>query len=191
MKRTLIATAIAAPLLAFTIAASSWKLDTSHAKLRFSITHLGINDVEGSFKTIDATITSDSEDLTNASIAFTADAKSIDTDSEMRDEHLRGADFFDVAKYPTITYQSTSITNISEGKYKVSGNLTMHGVTKPVELTATARFSDHPMNKKRVAGVKVTGTVDRIQFGVGASSMGNSTLSDNVEITANAEFVKQ
>lgn len=191
MKRILIAAALAAPFLSFTVLSTNWKLDSSHAKLRFSITHLGINDVEGTFKTIDATITSTSEDLTKASVAFTADAKSIDTDSEMRDEHLRGTDFFDVAKYPTINYQSTSITKICEGKYKVSGNLTMHGVTKPVELTATARYGDHPMNRSRVAGVKVSGTIDRTLFGVGAASMGNSTLSDNVEITANAEFVKK
>lgn len=191
MERILIAAALAAPFLSFTVLSTNWKLDSSHAKLRFSITHLGINDVEGTFKTIDATITSTSEDLTKASVAFTADAKSIDTDSEMRDEHLRGTDFFDVAKYPTINYQSTSITKISEGKYKVSGNLTMHGVTKPVELTATARCGDHPMNRSRVAGVKVSGTIDRTLFGVGAASMGNSTLSDNVEITANAEFVKK
>lgn len=190
MKRTFIAAAITAPLLSFTIAASSWKLDTSHAKLRFSITHLGINDVEGSFKTIDATITSDSEDLTNAKISFTADAKSIDTDSQMRDDHLRGEDFFDVAKHPTITFTSTSVTKGSDGKYKVKGNLTMKGITKPVELTATARYGDHPMAKTRVAGVKVTGTIDRTQFGIG-SGAGGSTLSDNVEISANAEFVKQ
>jgi polyisoprenoid-binding protein YceI len=79
---------------------------------------------------------------------------------------------------------------MGDGKYTVKGNLTMKGVTKPVELTATARYGDHPMNKKRVAGVKVTGTIDRTQFGVG-SGMGGATLSDNVEITANAEFVKQ
>jgi polyisoprenoid-binding protein YceI len=190
MKRILIASALALPLLSFTALSTTWKLDGSHAKLRFSITHLGINDVEGSFKTIDATITSNNEDLTNAMVSFTADAKSIDTDSEMRDDHLRGADFFDVAKYPTITYRSTAFTKITDGKYKVTGNLTMHGVTKPVELTATVRFGDHPMNKTRVAGVKVSGTVDRTQFGVGGG-MGGSTLSDNVEITANAEFVKQ
>lgn len=190
MKRKLIAALIAAPLLSFTIAATNWKLDNSHAVLRFSITHLGINDVEGSFKTINATITSTSEDLTNAVVSFTADAKSIDTDSEMRDEHLRGADFFDVAKYPTITYKSTAFKKVSDGKYKVSGELTMRGVTRSVEMEATVRFGDHPMNKKRVAGVKVTGIVDRTQFGVGGG-MGGSTLSDNVEITANAEFVKE
>ncbi len=109
---------------------------------------------------------------------------------DMRDEHLRGADFFAVDKHPTITFQSTSFTKISEGKYKVKGDLTMRGVTKPVELTATARYGDQPMNQKRIAGVKVTGTIDRTQFGVGGGA-GGATLSDEVAITANAEFVKQ
>lgn len=191
MNKNIIIAAIAAPLLAFTAANTSWKLDNTHAKLRFSITHLGINDVEGSFKTIDATISAPNvNDLSNAVISFTADAKSIDTDNKMRDEHLQAADFFDVATHPTITYKSTSVTKVSGDKYKVLGNLTVKGVTKPVELTATARYGVHPMNQKNVAGVKVTGTIDRTQFGIG-SGMGGATLSDNVEITGNAEFVQQ
>ena len=190
MKRILIASAVALPLLSFTTSPSLWKLEGSHATLRFSITHLGINDVEGSFKTIDATITSESEDLSNATVSFTAEAKSINTGSEMRDGHLQGEDFFDVAKHPTITFKSTSFTKIGDGKYTVKGNLTMKGVTKPVVLTATARYGDHPMTKKRVAGVKVIGTIDRTQFGVG-SGMAAATLGDNVEITANAEFLQQ
>lgn len=191
MNKHIIAAAIAAPLLAFTAADTTWKLDNSHAKLRFSITHLGINDVEGSFRTIDATISApNANDLSGATITFTADAKSIDTDSKMRDEHLQGADFFDTAKHPTITYTSTSVTKLSGDKYKVLGNLTVKGVTKPVELTATARYGVHPMNQKNVAGVKITGTIDRTQFSIG-SGAGGATLSDNVEITGNAEFVQQ
>ncbi|MBX2972021.1 MAG: YceI family protein [Flavobacteriales bacterium] len=191
MNKNIIAAAIAAPLLAFTVANSEWKLDNAHAKLRFSITHLGINDVEGSFRTIDATISApNANDLTGATITFTADARSIDTDNKMRDEHLQGADFFDAAKHPAISYRSTSVTKVSGDRYKVQGNLTVKGVTKPVELTATARYGVHPMNQKSVAGVKVTGTIDRTQFGIG-SGMGGATLSDNVEITGNAEFVQQ
>lgn len=191
MNKNIIAAAIAAPLLAFTAANTAWKLDNAHAKLRFSITHLGINDVEGSFNTIDATISApNANDLTGAAITFTADAKSINTDNSMRDEHLRGADFFDVATHPAITFKSTSVTKLDGDRYKVLGDLTMKGVTKPVELTATARYGVHPMNQKNVVGVKVTGTIDRTQFGVG-SGMGGATLSDNVEIVGNAEFVQQ
>lgn len=191
MNKNIIAAAIAAPLLAFTAANTVWKLDNAHAKLRFSITHLGINDVEGSFNTIDATISApNANDLTGAAITFTADAKSINTDNSMRDEHLRGADFFDVATHPAITFKSTSVTKLDGDRYKVLGDLTMKGVTKPVELTATARYGVHPMNQKNVVGVKVTGTIDRTQFGVG-SGMGGATLSDNVEIVGNAEFVQQ
>jgi polyisoprenoid-binding protein YceI len=190
MKRTLIAAAIAAPLLAFNVASPSWKLDPAHAKLRFAITHLGINEVEGSFKVIQATITGPDEDLSKAKVSFTAEAKSIDTDNGMRDDHLRGEDFFNVEKHPAITFRSTAITRTGTDTYKVVGDLTMKGVTKAVELTARARYGDHPMTKGRVAGVRVTGTIDRTQFGVGGG-MAAATLGDLVEITANAEFLKQ
>lgn len=190
MKRTLITAAIALPLLAFTTLSNNWALDAAHAKLRFSITHLGINEVEGTFKTISAKITATKEDLSDAVVQFTAEAKSVDTNNEMRDDHLRAADFFEVDKFPTITYKSTSFTKVSEGKYKVKGNLTMKGVTKPVDLDASVRYGEHPMTKKQMAGFKVTGIVDRTQFGVG-SGMGGATLSDNVEFTTNAEFVKE
>jgi len=190
MKHILIASALALPLIAFTPSPSTWELDGAHAKLRFSITHLGINEVEGSFKTIAATISSPDEDLTKATITFSADAKSIDTDNGMRDDHLRGEDFFHVEKHPAITFHSTAITKTGADTYKVIGNLTLKGVTKAVELSARARYGDHPMTKNRVAGVRVTGTIDRTQFGVGGG-MAAATLGDKVEVTANAEFLKQ
>lgn len=190
MKRILIAGAIALPLLSFTLLSNNWNLDPGHAKLRFSITHLGINDVEGSFRTLSARITATKDDLTDAVVEFTADTKSIDTENSQRDDHLRTADFFDVEKHPAITYKSTSFTKVAEGRYRVTGNLTMKGVTKPVELDATVRYGIHPMNQKQVAGFKVTGVVDRTQFGVGAG-MGDAMLSNNVEFTANMEFAKE
>jgi polyisoprenoid-binding protein YceI len=190
MKRLLILSAIALPLLSFTVARTTWDLDTAHAKLRFSITHMGLSDVEGSFRTISSKITASKEDLSDAVVEFTADAASVDTDFEQRDEHLKNADFFDVAKYPAIAYKSRSFTKVADGRYKVMGDLTMKGVTRPVELNATVKYGENPMSKKQVAGFKVTGTVDRTQFGVGGG-MGSAMLSDEVEFTANAEFVKQ
>lgn len=188
MERSLITAAIAAPLLAFTVAATDWKLDNAHANLRFNITHMGINDVEGSFKVFSSSITATKDDLSDAVVEFSADAKSIDTGSERRDGHLRSADFFDVEKYPTITFKSTAFTKVSEGKYKVKGDLTMRGVTKPVELDATARVASNPRSNKPMVNFKVTGTIDRVQFGVGESGMGKATLSDEVSLTANLPY---
>jgi polyisoprenoid-binding protein YceI len=190
MKHTPVTGAPALPLPAFAPLNNNWDLDEAHAKLRFSITHFGISDVEGTFNTITAKITATREDLSDAVVEFTADAKSVDTHNRMRDEHLRNADFFEVEKYPSITYTSTSFTKVGEGKYKVQGNLTLKGVTKPVDLDASVRYATNPMTQKQMAGFKVTGIVDRTQFSVG-SGFGGASLSDQVEFTTNAEFVKQ
>ena len=95
-----------------------------------------ISDVDGKFKTFDLTMTSSKPDFTDAQINLTADVNSISTDQEKRDGHLKSPDFFDAAKYPTLTFKSKSITKVSGNKYKVMGDLTMHGVTKPVTLDA-------------------------------------------------------
>ena len=190
MKNTEITDAPALPLLDFAPLNTKWDLDEAHAKLRFSITHFGISDVEGTFNTITAKITATREDLSDAVVEFTADATSVDTQNRMRDDHLRNADFFEVEKYPGITYRSTSFTQVGEGKYKVKGDLTMKGVTDPVELDASVRYATNPMTQKEMAGFKVTGVVDRTRFRVG-SGFGGAMLSDQVEFTTNAEFVKQ
>jgi polyisoprenoid-binding protein YceI len=170
--------------------AQTWSLDKAHAKLGFNVTHLLLSEVEGSFKTFDAKITASKEDLSDAVFELTADATSINTDVENRDKHLKGPDFFDVEKYPTLTFKSTSFKKVEGKKYKLAGNLTLHGVTKPVELDVTLNGpSVHPFNKKTVVGLKATGTIKRTDFGVGASTPG-AVVSDEVNIVANAEFFK-
>jgi polyisoprenoid-binding protein YceI len=171
------------------IESSTWSVDKGHSKLGFSVTHLMVSDIEGSFKMTSATITSSKEDFSDAVAELTADASSVNTENEQRDTHLKSADFFDAAKYPSITFKSTSFKKISATKYKVKGDLTMHGVTKPVELDALIRMGKNPMMKKTIAGVKLTGTIKRMEFGVGAS-MPDAMLSNDVNIDANAEFMK-
>ena len=190
-KLTLLASvAITAVLLfSFINAPSTWTLDKSHAKLGFSITHLSVSEVEGSFKIFDATINATNDDFTDATVSLSADAASINTDNEQRDTHLKSADYFDVAKFPTITFKSTSFKKVSEGKYKVIGNLTMHGVTKSVELDAIAATGVNPMSKKTIAGFKITGKIKRTDFGI-ATSTPSAMLGDEVTINTNAEFSK-
>ena len=190
-KGTLICvTAISAMLFSFkTTDATTWSVDKSHSKLGFTITHLMVSDVEGSFKSYDATITATKEDFTDAVVNMTADMNSVNTENDKRDEHLKGADFFDAAKFPTMTYKSTSFKKASNGKYTVKGMLTLHGVTKPVELTAVARMGTNPMSKATVAGFKITGKIKRTDFGISVGTP-TSMLSNEVEITANAEFAK-
>jgi polyisoprenoid-binding protein YceI len=139
---------------------STWTYDRNHAKVGFSVTHMMISDVEGYFKTANATLTTSKEDFSDAVVEMTADASSIFTDNENRDAHLRTADFFDVEKFPTITFKSFYFKKAKKpNTYYVKGNLTMHGVTKPVGLDVVARMGVNPMNKKTIAGFKITGTL--------------------------------
>jgi len=171
-------------------ATSTWNLDKNHAKLGFTITHMMVSDVEGWFKTFDAKITSSKEDFSDAVVEMTADVNSINTDNEQRDKHLKTADFFDVAKYPSITFKSTSFKKMDDKNYKVTGELTMHGVKKIIELLAYCRTTTNPKNNMSIAGFKITGTIKRTDFGIG-SSMPTAMLGDEVAISANAEFIKK
>lgn len=171
------------------MAQTTWVLDNAHAKLGFSITHLMVSEVEGSFKTFSAKISTPKTDFTDASVELKAETGSISTDNEKRDAHLKGADFFDAGTFPAISFKSTSFKK-SGKNYKVVGNLTMHGVTKSVELDAVCRTGTNPMNKKEIAGFKITGKIKRTDFGIG-NSMPSSMLGEEVEITANAEFDKE
>lgn len=170
--------------------AQSWSLDKAHSKLGFGVTHLMISTVEGSFKSFDAKITSSKEDFSDAVIELTADVNSINTDNDQRDGHLKGADFFDAEKFPTITFKSTSFKKKGKNTYTLVGNLTMHGVTKSVTLEATfTGTAVHPYTKKTIGAFKVTGTIKRSDFGVGTGTP-SAVVSDEVTITANTEFAK-
>lgn len=191
-KVTLLFALVATTLFAFkSIEPTTWLVDKAHSKLGFEITHLMVSDVEGSFKNFDAKITAPKADFTDAVIELTADVASVNTDNEKRDAHLTSADFFDAAKYPTLTFKSTSVKKAGENKYKVAGNLTFHGVTKPVTLDATLRGPvTNPQSKKSIAGFKVSGTIKRADFNFGTKYPG-AMLSDEVVLSANTEFVKQ
>ncbi len=183
-------TLIVALLLTGGAFAQTWTVDKSHAKLSFEITHFMISDVDGAFTSFDAKITSSKEDFSDAVIELTADAASINTASEGRDKHLKNEDFFDVEKFKTLSFKSTSLKLVEGKKYKLTGDLTMHGVTKQVELDAT--FTGpivHPYNKKTVAGLKIAGVVKRSDFGIGAKYP-SAALGEEVIIKANGEFVK-
>lgn len=173
-------------------AQSAWKVDTPHAKVTFSTVHNTISDVEGLFNSFDATITASEENFSDAVLELTIDVASIDTEVEMRDDHLKSADFFHVEEYPTITYKSTSIEEAGEeNTYKLSGDLTIHGVTKTVTMDLWYRGTiENPQNGDIVSGFQVTGSINRLDFNVGPDFPG-SVISNEVEIKADGEFIKQ
>src|SRR3569832_678911 len=123
MKKNMIMTT--ALLVAVVSYAQTWTVDKAHAKLGFTITHLMLSDVEGSFKSFDAKITSSKDDFSDAVFVLTADASSVITDNEKRDAHIKSPDFFDVGKYPALSFRSTSFKKIDGKKYKLVGDLIM------------------------------------------------------------------
>jgi len=191
MKKLTILPLLAIALFSWkSIPADTWKLDEHHARLRFSITHLSVADVEGSFKIKESSITTSGKDFSDATVSFVADAASVNTDNEMRDNNLRKADCLDTDKFPTIQFKSTSFKKTGNNKYAVSGPLTLHGVTKNVTLDATGTIGENPMDHSPIAGFKVTGTINRKDFGVSPSTP-SAILSDKVEFVANIEYVKK
>jgi polyisoprenoid-binding protein YceI len=192
MKKLFIAAMAFMPVLLSSFKTSApaiWTVDRAHAKIGFTITHNMASDVEGAFKTFDATINTTGDDFTNATFDFTADAASITTDNERRDNHIKSPDFIDVVKFPKITFRSTSVTKTTASAYKIAGNLTLHGITKPIILDAIVRIPPPETGVKDVAGFKVSGIIKRSDFGIGGA-FANIVLGDEITLDANGEFKK-
>lgn len=170
--------------------AQNWTLDKAHAKLGFTVTHLLVSDVEGKFKAFDINITSSKDDFTDAVINLSADINSINTDNDFRDNDLKSEHFFNAKQFPTLSFKSTSLKKTDAKNYKLYGDLTMHGVTKPVVLDVILNgVVQNPMNKKSVAGFKIKGAVKRSDFDI-ATSTPNAIVSDEVTIDSNVELNK-
>ena len=178
-------------LTAFTTAITTWQNDDPHSQLGFTVTHLGIADVSGTFNDFDVTVKSSKPDFSDASFELTVKTASIDTRVEARNNHLKSADFFDVSKYPTLHFKSTSIKKAGKNKYKLFGDLTMHGITKPVTMDLLYRgTTENPMSKKKTAGFQLTGTIKRSDFNVGPGFPA-PMISDEVHIKADGEFIQE
>lgn len=188
MKKTILI-ALVAFLCQTTLQAQTiWKSDKAHSKLNFSIVHLGISDIEGLFRDFDVTISASKTDFSDGVFELTAAVKSIDTEIEKRDDHLRSPDFFDAEKFDKITFKSSTIKPNGKGKYILIGNLTMHGITKAVSMDLVYRGTIvHPMSKANIAGFQLTGTLKRSDFNIGPNFKA-PMLSDEVIIKADGEF---
>jgi polyisoprenoid-binding protein YceI len=188
MSRLLLVTTAALAFAASAFAqAKSWQIDPNHTAAQFSVRHLGISTVRGAFTKVSGTATYDPADPTKSTIEAIIDASSVDTRVEMRDNDLRSPNFFDVAKYPTLTFKSKRVEAAGAGKLKIIGDLTIHGVTKEVVLGVdgpSAPVQDPKGNSHM--GASASTKVNRKDFGVnGAPSM----VGDDITITIDVELV--
>ena len=191
-------TAVAIVALNFSAnAQTNWNVDASHSKLGFAVTHMMVSETEGKFKIYEGKVSSPKADgdFNGAAIDFTVEAASINTDDEKRDGHLKSADFFDVEKYPKITFKSTSMkANADKKSYTLTGNLTMHGVTKAVTLKAVGapKIIKDPYGMERYA-FKVTSEINRKDFGLAWNALieaGGVAVSEEVRLDINVEITK-
>lgn len=174
-----------------TFAQATWTLDNAHTKIEFNVTHMAVAEVEGNFKDFEGTIVSKTDDFNGADVSFAAKTASIDTDNDKRNDHLKSPDFFDAAKYPEITFKGTLAKD--GGKYKLKGDLTMHGVTKKVDFDVTYGGSIDT-GKGMKAGFKLTGKVDRKDYGLTWANKvptGELVVGDIVEIVCKIEANKK
>jgi polyisoprenoid-binding protein YceI len=171
----------------------AYKIDPSHSQVGFTIRHF-FSKVPGKFKTYDGVIMLDPKDLSKTSVEVTIDTASIDTGNGDRDSHLQSSDFFDASKFPKITFKSTSVTAQGDKKATLKGELTMHGVTKPISLEAEVLgFSADPWGNYR-GGFEAKAKINRQDFGVAWNKVlegGGSVLGDDVEILIDIEGVRE
>ncbi len=173
---------------------SKWIIDTNHSEVGFKVRHLVISNASGKFTSFEGTVESDKEDFSDAKASFSADIDSIHTGNEQRDGHLKSADFFDAAKYPKLSFVSTGITKNGGNEFLVKGDLSIHGITKPVELKAEFGGSQKDFYGNTVAGFELNGKINRQDFGLTWSAVtetGGIVVSDEVKLHINAELIKK
>jgi len=175
------------------MATTNWIIDASHSEIQFKATHLMINKVTGSFNAFEGSVASEGDDFTKAEINFKAETASIDTRNEQRDGHLKSADFFDVENFPSITFKSTGLTK-DGSDYKLTGDLTIKGVTKAVTLeTEFAGVQQDPWGNTK-AGFTLTGKINRKDFGLAwnvALEAGGVLVSENIALNLEVQLLKQ
>jgi polyisoprenoid-binding protein YceI len=175
------------------IPTGTWSIDPAHSKVGFAVKHMGIATVRGEFTDFEGTLEL-SDDLSTAKAYGTVKVQSVDTNEPQRDEHLRSPDFFDAAQHPELTFESTEIEQLDEETFRITGNLTIHGVTNEIVLHAEVEGTDvDPWGNERV-GLEVTGELSRGDYGMKfnqALGSGNMLVADKVKLALDVSAVKQ
>jgi polyisoprenoid-binding protein YceI len=175
------------------IPTGTWSVDPAHSKVAFGVKHMGIATVRGEFTEFEGTLEV-GEDLSSAKAYGIVKAQSVDTNEPQRDEHLRSPDFFDVAQYPEIKFESTAIEALDDEEFRITGQLTIHGVTQEIVLHAEVQGTDiDPWGNERI-GLEVTGQLSRGDYGMKfnqALGSGNMLVGDKVKLALDISAVKQ
>jgi len=173
---------------------SKWTLDPAHSEMNFKVRHMMITNVTGSFNNFNVNLEADNDQLANAKIDFEAHTNSVSTNNEQRDGHLKSPEFFDAEKFPTITFKSTGFTPNANGEQKLKGDLTIKGVTKPVELNVEfGGIGKDPWGNTK-AGFTVNGKINRTDFGLNwnaAIEAGGVLVGEEVKLHGEIQLVKQ
>lgn len=192
MRTILRAAVLLAAALPCSAQVSTWQIDPAHSAAQFSVRHMMISTVRGDFQKMTGTLLLDEKDITKSSIEVTIDATTVDTREERRNNHLKTADFLDVATYPTMSFKSKSVSQAGEGRLKVLGDLTLRGVTKEVVLDVEGPTAALKAGNSTRRGVSATTKINRKDFGVNWSRMmdgGGVVVSDEVNITLDVELI--
>lgn len=178
----------------YIMATTTWNLDATHSEVTFKVKHLVISTVTGQFKSFSSAVSTEGDDFTSANISFEIDSASIDTGMEMRDNHLRGDDFFNAEAFPKIKFTATAIRQISGADHEIEGQLTIRDVTQSVTLKAEfGGIAKDPYGQIK-AGFEVEGKIKRSEFGLSWNALteaGGAVVSDEVRFQANVQYVKQ
>lgn len=177
-----------------TAVTTQWGIDTAHSEIQFKVRHMMISTVTGNFNTFEGSLTAENEDLEGATINFSADVNSISTGNEQRDAHLQSDDFFNAASFPKLNFTSTKFTKVSDGKFQLTGDLTIRDITKSVVLDVDyfGEMVDPYGNTKR--GFEINGSINRKEFGLKWSAVteaGGIVVSDDVKLHLNVQLAKQ
>jgi polyisoprenoid-binding protein YceI len=173
---------------------TKWVLDPMHSEVQFKVKHLVISTVSGFFKSFEGELDTANDDFTDASISFSLDINSIDTNQTQRDEHLKSAEFFDAEQYPKISFKSSSFTKTGDDEYALAGDLTIKGITKPVTLDVEFGGAATDFYGNTKAGFEITGKINRKEFGLtwsGVTEAGAVVVGEDIKLLINVQFAKQ